>query len=197
MPLKTIRPLSDDVRLGLWHITEQVADLPCPACLSLSGIHSEIRKEEQLIAYQLLYAMTGLDNVEINHDSSGKPMIDGYEISLSHTRGWAAMIISEHHFVGVDVEYLSDRVNRVAERFIRPDEDSDGVEKRLVNWCAKEALYKMRSAEDLQYFDMRLRHFSLSDGFVDADDLKRGDVARINFECTSDYVLTWCAEPLF
>lgn len=183
------------MRLGLWNITEKVTDLPCPTCLDLSSINSDTRKIERLVTYQLLNALTGLDQVEIKHDKAGKPLIDGYEISLSHTRGWAAMIISEHYQTGIDVEYISDRVNRVASRFIRSDEDCEGLEKRLVNWCAKEALYKMRSAEDLQYFDMRLHPFSLSDGFVNTDDLKRGDTVRIDFEHNADYVLTWCAEP--
>ena len=183
------------MRLGLWNITEKVTDLPCPTCLDLSSINSDTRKIERLVTYQLLNALTGLDQVEIKHDKAGKPLIDGYEISLSHTRGWAAMIISEHYQTGIDVEYISDRVNRVANRFIRSDEDCEGLEKRLVNWCAKEALYKMRSAENLQYFDMRLHPFSLSDGFVNTDDLKRGDTVRIDFEHTADYVLTWCAEP--
>ncbi len=195
MPLTTIQTLSDGLRLGLWNITEKVTDLPCPTCLDLSSINSDTRKIERLVTYQLLNALTGLDQVEIKHDKAGKPLIDGYEISLSHTRGWAAMIISEHYQTGIDVEYISDRVNRVASRFIRSDEDCEGLEKRLVNWCAKEALYKMRSAEDLQYFDMRLHPFSLSDGFVNTDDLKRGDTVRIDFEHTADYMLTWCAEP--
>lgn len=195
MPLTTIQTLSDGLRLGLWNITEKVTDLPCPTCLDLSSINSDTRKIERLVTYQLLNALTGLDQVEIKHDKAGKPLIDGYEISLSHTRGWAAMIISEHYQTGIDVEYISDRVNRVASRFIRSDEDCEGLEKRLVNWCAKEALYKMRSAEDLQYFDMRLHPFSLSDGFVNTDDLKRGDTVRIDFEHNADYVLTWCAEP--
>ena len=194
MPLTTIQTLSDGLRLGLWNITEKVTDLPCPTCLDLSSINSDTRKIERLVTYQLLNALTGLDQVEIKHDKAGKPLIDGYEISLSHTR-WAAMIISEHYQTGIDVEYISDRVNRVANRFIRSDEDCEGLEKRLVNWCAKEALYKMRSAENLQYFDMRLHPFSLSDGFVNTDDLKRGDTVRIDFEHTADYVLTWCAEP--
>lgn len=195
MPLTTIRPLSDDLQLGLWHITENVSELPCPAFLDLSGIHSEMRKKEQLVSYQLLQAMTGRVDMEIKHDAAGRPLIEDYQISLSHTRGWAAMILSKHHRVGVDVEYMSDRVNKVVDRFIRSDEERDGLEKRLVNWCAKEALYKLRSTEDLQYFDMRLHHFSLSDDCVVADDMRRGDTVSIHFECTSNYVLTWCAEP--
>ncbi len=195
MPLTTIRPLSDDLKLGLWHITENVAELPCPAFLDLSGIHSEMRKKEQLVSYQLLHAMTGRVDMEIKHDAAGRPLIEDYQISLSHTRGWAAMILSKHHRVGVDVEYMSDRVNKVVNRFIRPDEERDGLEKRLVSWCAKEALYKLRSTEDLQYFDMRLHHFSLSDDYVVADDMRLGDTVSIHFECTPNYVLTWCAEP--
>lgn len=193
MPLIKIKQFNDDGQLGLWQITEDIKDLHCPDFLNLSDIHSVMRQKERLVAYALLEAMTGLKNTVIRHNDSGKPFIDNYEISLSHTRGWAAMILAKRCRVGVDIEYYSDRVYRIADRFIRPDEERDGLEKCLINWCAKEALFKMRSEEDLRYFDMRLHPFKLSNKCVEVDDLKQGDAVRMNFEYNHDYILTWCA----
>ncbi len=48
--------------------------------------------------------------------------IEGYHISISHTLGYVAVILSRDYEVGVDIEYVSDRVNRISSRFLRDDE---------------------------------------------------------------------------
>ena len=134
------------------------------------------------------------------------------------------MMLSNDRDVGVDIEYQSDRVNKIVERFMRPDEDDSSLDRRLIDWCAKEAVYKLRSPEDLQYFEMRvrfseehLRETSLSssakplsemtespaeksaecapEGIVWVDDLKKNDTLMVNYEENNDYVLAWAMEP--
>jgi hypothetical protein len=73
----------------------------------------------------------------------------------------------------VDIEYCSNRVERIVERFIRADESMNGVEQHLINWSAKETMYKFFSEEDLQYFDMRVHPFDVAaDGELLVDNLK-------------------------
>lgn len=193
MPLKKILSLDAGRRLALWQMTENPAELPLPQGVSFADVHSEVRLREKHVSYAMLRALTGNDNLIIRHLPSGKPVIDGYSLSISHTKGWAAMLISEKdEAVGVDIEYFSDRVNKVASRFIRPDEQSDSLAHRLVNWSAKEAVYKMFSDEDLQYFDMRLKPFvPTCSGYVTVEDLKVSKEAKVSFVLTGDYVLTW------
>ncbi len=196
MPLTRIDTVGDGVRLALWQMTESVAQLPVPQYLDLSGVHSEKRIREELVICQLLQALTSRNDLKINHEPSGKPVVDGYQISLSHTRGWAAMVLAEDdgvvRSVGVDIEYYSDRVNKVADRFIRPDEQNDGLPYRLINWSAKETVYKLFSEEDLQYFDMRLHPFQPQpEGVVIVDDLKVGKSVSVNYTFSKEYVLSW------
>lgn len=193
MPLKKILSLDEGRRLALWQMTEQPAELPLPQGVSFADVHSEVRLREKHVSYAMLRALTGNCNLIIRHLPSGKPVIDGYSLSISHTKGWAAMLISEKdEAVGVDIEYFSDRVNKVAGRFIRPDEQAASLAQRLVNWSAKEAVYKMFSDEDLQYFDMRLKPFVPTfSGEVTVEDLKVSKQAKVSFVLTGDYVLTW------
>lgn len=196
MPLTKIDTVGDGVRLALWQITERVAQLPVPQYLDLSGIHSESRIKEELVICQLLQALTCRYDLQINHEPSGKPVVDGYQISLSHTRGWAAMILAEDdglgRSVGVDIEYYSDRVNKVADRFIRQDEQNDSLPHRLINWSAKETVYKLFSEEDLQYFDMRLHPFQpRPEGVIIVDDLKDEKSVSVNYTFSKEYVLSW------
>lgn len=193
MPLIRISNLSDDVRMALWQMTEDVDELPKPANVDFSDIHSVIRKKERLVTYCMLRALTSRDDLIIGHNSSDKPLLDGYSLSLSHTKGWAAMILSEKAMsLGIDIEYFSDRVNKVADRFIRTDEQSDNLSYRLINWSAKETVYKAFSEEDLQYFEMRLRPFEvLSRGTVVVDDLKSPKLTNVEYILNNNFVLTW------
>ena len=84
------------------------------------------------------------------YDVAGKPSIEdvaGY-ISVSHTKGYAVVAFSRECEVGVDVELVSRDVLPVAGRFM-PAESLDvfpSVERNkvaLLNWCAKEALFKI------------------------------------------------------
>lgn len=190
--------------MGIWQLTESVGELPHPKCVSTNDLHSEMRIRERLVSHELVRRLTGMENFQIGHESSGRPVLDGWNISISHTRGWAVVILSKEASVAVDVEYVSERVNRVADRFIRPDEPfsnqdelSEDNEKssllgRLINWCAKETAYKFYSEEDLQYFEMRLLPFRpQSQGFVVVEDLKVPKHLEVNYETNAEFVLTW------
>lgn len=196
MPLIRIEDLGSGTRLALWRMSESVDELPRPQIEDFSTIKAEARLKEKLTEYCLLKALTSRGDILISHYETGQPYIDGCNISISHTRGWAAMILSSHHRVGIDIEYYSDRVNRIADRFIRPDEQNDNLQRRLINWCAKETIYKLLSEEDLQYFEMRLAHFDImpEGGDVEVDDLKKPKSRRVQYRINDDYVLTYSVE---
>lgn len=127
--------------------------------------------------------------VNVMHNKDGKPFIEGYNISISHTQGWATVILSEKHNVGIDIEYKSDRVCRVAKRFLRDDEPYIKTNDILYVWCAKESLYKLHSSLHLGFQDMR----------VDVEaaviyDLRTRKSIPIFHYSTSNYLLTYVWE---
>ncbi len=196
MALIRVRPLGDDTFMGCWRIEETSADLlqrwPHLECI-VKNYHNEEFRREKLCVYALLYAMTGEEDLMVGHDAAGKPLLDGWHVSLTDTRGFVAVILSRNHDVGVDIEFMSHRVERIVSRFIREDEQQDTLEEMLVNWSAKETTYKYFSADNLQYFDMRLRPFIPErNGYVEVENLKRNDTAiSVGYEVNDEYVLTW------
>ena len=58
--------------------------------------------------------------------------------------------------VGIDIEYHSDRIQKIARRFLRPDETYTTTSDLLIAWCAKEAAYKLFSEEHLTYQEMKV-----------------------------------------
>lgn len=196
MPLTRILNLDHGVRLALWRMTEEPSGLPVPQGCDFSDIHSASRLREKLVVYAMLRVLTGRSDLLVRHLPSGRPFVDGLSLSISHTRGWAALLLSEKPVaLGVDIEYVSERVNKVADRFIRPDEQSESLAHRLINWSAKETVYKLLSQEDLQYFEMRLGPFAPGKaGSVAVEDLRLGRTVDVSYELNDDYVLTWAVK---
>ena len=206
MPLSKIFEPCRGVQVGLWQMTEGIDQFPKPKGVNIS-FRSDKRLKEELCVYALLTAMTGNDHLVIGHEPSGKPRLDGWSVSVSHTRGWVAIILSTEFQVGIDVEYTSDRVSKVVDRFIREDEQRETLSQQLINWSAKETVYKLFSEQKLDYFDMRLHdlpseidtvldrdaHVVLGGiaGSVLVDVLKTNGVATVHYELTPDYVLTY------
>ena len=175
MSLIEIRQLSAHVRLGLWRIDEP--------------FEGSARERERDAVHRLLHAMTGDNSLCIVHEYSGKPILTGWHVSVSHTRGFASLILSDCSEVAVDIEYQSDRVGRIAKKFIRDDEPVVTVEEMLLLWSAKETLYKLHSSAHLQYFDMRL--LGMSESIIQLEDMKNNEIVEIHFERSDDFVLTY------
>lgn len=164
-----------NLRLGIWRLPESISP-------------GSKRAVERAAAHDLLSAMLGR-SADIQHDKDGAPWVDGYHISISHTRGFLVILLSERYRVGVDIEYRSDRIQRVASRFLRLDEPVDTICQMLTCWCVKEALFKLRSSSHLTYEQMRVR---LSSSLV--DDLLQGDAVSFFQENTAEYTLVWMWE---
>jgi 4'-phosphopantetheinyl transferase EntD len=99
--------------------------------------------------------------------------------------------------LGVDIEYRSDRVNKIADKFIRKDEHADTTEERLTIWSAKETTYKYFSEQNLEYYDMKTEPFTATEkGFLEMRNLKSGGSICVNFVITSRYLLTFASEEM-
>lgn len=192
MPLIRKQKLDNDTWLALWQMSESLDQLPEPTHVDLSAFTSLRRKKEKLTEYLLLKELTGSEELVIRHNDDGAPSIDGYFISLSHTEGWAAMILSKSHRVGIDIEYVSERVNRVASRFIREDEQQSTLAERLINWCSKEAVYKFFTEQHLEFREMRLHPYSQEPkGAVLVDNLRQQIQVEVSYEVNNKYVLAY------
>lgn len=174
--LLSIRHISEDTILGLWRIEPQP---------SLSS-----RQNERLAVQQLLAQMLETDDAVIEHLPNGKPTLDGWHISVSHTRGYAAVILSRWQDVGIDIEYTSDRVARIATRFLRNDEQPQGIAELLAVWSAKETLYKLFSEDQLTFQEMRITPTN-EPGRLKGENLKRDISVSVAVETTKAYTLTF------
>lgn len=208
MAVVNIREVYPGVSLGLWQMDEspeQLFDLYphlLPYRSSLDDKYkNDGRKLEFLAIRALMYEMLRVNGAskgllshagDFTHNEQGKPLFRGYHVSISHTKGYAALILSKKSEVAVDIEYMSDRVERIASKFLRKDERADSLDAKLVHWCAKETVFKLFSEENLLFDDMRVKPFdTMADWACDVENLKSGKSARVDFELAMDFVLTY------
>lgn len=187
------KEIAPDVFLGLWRMEEDTSRDDCPQeVASTLGSFCARRQQEVSSTYSLLHAMTGEKGLLIQHDPSGKPSIDGWNISISHTKGYVAIILSHNRNVAIDVECISPRVNKIASRFLRPDEKAPDLLSRLVHWCAKETMYKYFSGQRLGFDEMRVRPFPLNiSSKIEAENMKTSELLNVHYVCDDEYVMTW------
>ncbi len=128
----------------------------------------------------------------IGHAASGQPLLRGYHVGVTHTKGYAALMLSKSCDVACDIEHFSDRVERIKSKFLRKDEMADDLDSLLVHWCGKETVYKLFPEDNLQFSQMRVGPFStMSDWACEVENMKRGEKVRVDFELTMQFVLTY------
>ena len=182
--------IDDDTEFAIWKIEEEADDL-----------YSQLQLDEDEKAYYerlkvgkrnlhwlgtrvLLRKMLHTDEyIDCKVDAHGKPYLVNlpYHISLSHSFDYAAVMISTQP-VGIDIEQVKEKVERIAHKFMRKEELAFITKQQKINqlyvcWCAKEAVYKCYGQKEISFADnIMLEPFQFEGhGYVDAH-LIKGEV---------------------
>ena len=154
-----------DCHLGVWEITEDFDSLYSMVNLApvekakLDSFRNISRKIEWLSVRALVKNMLGQDT-RILYNSENKPFVRGntHNISITHSNNLTAVIIGKDKRVGIDLEFMSGKINKVANKFINDREniiDDPELSKfhLYLHWCAKETLYKICDKQDINFRD--------------------------------------------
>lgn len=192
--LISVDEISDRTFLGLWKFDESdFVESHCPISLrSQMQNLSKSRRHELEAVYGLVNCISGGKNIVIGHNDDGKPLLDDWHISISHTRGYATVIMSHSKEVAVDIEYISNRVDRIAGKFVREDEKFTDTTARLLAWCVKETVYKYFSEQHLGLFEMRIFPFEIKrEGCLLCENMRTNETLSVNYCVTDEYILTY------
>lgn len=163
MPLLLQQNIHPAGELGLWRITEQEEWFLEHVTLSRSEENQLAtikgrRRVEWLAVRKLVHQMSGRNfRGSFIKDEFGKPHLDEspFHISISHSWNLAAAIAAPMP-VGIDIQRLVGKIERLAPRFMNPDElaalqPATRLEQMHVYWGAKEALYKAYGRRELDF----------------------------------------------
>lgn len=200
MPLFLNEEIFPDVRLGIWAISESSDDFWAlsPYVESSRSEFNALYKSEQrkceVLAVRLLIKEIIGDNVQLLHQNNGKPYLSsGMNISISHTRGFAVIIVSHSKQVSVDIEYFSNRIERIRSKFMRDDENASSQVKLLMHWCAKETMYKLFPEDNLTFNKMQLLSVDGNDstGIITAKNIFRNRNVSVYYRTFCNCLLTY------
>ncbi|WP_448700803.1 4'-phosphopantetheinyl transferase family protein [Mucilaginibacter sp. AW1-3] len=159
--------VDEDTEFALWKIEEEAESLYNQLQLNdaekayVESIGNGKRHLHWLGTRVLLRTMLNTSEyIDCKVDEHGKPyLVDmPYQISLSHSFDYAAVMISKSKPVGIDIELISPKVERIAHKFLNKQELSalrpeHRVEQLYVAWCAKEAVYKCHGQKVISFLD--------------------------------------------
>jgi 4'-phosphopantetheinyl transferase len=164
MPLIVEKQVSISQTVGVWKIEESAEELLKITTLSaeetekLNGFKADSRKKEWLATRRMLFEITGEWNT-IAYRENGQPYLANSMqcLSISHTSGYAALSLQTGGAVGIDIQTVSSKIEKIKQRFLAPSEwdnyrDLDESELYLhLIWSAKEALYKVHGDNTLYF----------------------------------------------
>jgi 4'-phosphopantetheinyl transferase len=199
--------LSEGFTLGIWKVeetTEQILqmlqqqDWYLPY---LSTISHEGRKKEWLAVRVLLKQLCG-EEKKIAYNGNGSPYLEDntFNISISHTKGYVAVLLHPVNNPGLDIERVNERILYLKHKFLRDEEQQQicgNNEQTLATllWSAKESLFKVLNAEGVDFREHLFIHdFLLQDeGVFDAEESRTGDMKKfiVRYKVFQDFVLTW------
>ena len=162
MPL-SLKLNNENYTFGLWTVNESIEELkkyfedaPSEEQENLKKFKNPSRQIEWMATRKLIYELLN-KKVIIDYDEFGKPSIrnSDKQISISHTKGLVAVQISEE-IAGVDVELVSERVAKIAHKFLNtPELSSLDLNNQMLHmyahWCAKETVYKIYGKKRLDF----------------------------------------------
>lgn len=194
---------------GIWKIDEtweellQQSERPDEYLIALEGFTSENRKTEWLAVRLLLKYLLHHEAIIAYHEN-GVPYLPDYpyHISISHTKGYAAVLLDKVNPAGIDIEYRSDRVLRIKSRFMNEAESGAlgdlHIEQWLVCWSAKETVFKMMRQkaadlrEDIHILSFLPNDVAADEGFLLLKEMMTpaSAVYRVQYMITPDFVMT-------
>ncbi|WP_374949930.1 4'-phosphopantetheinyl transferase family protein [Mucilaginibacter sp.] len=192
--------VDDDTEFALWKIEETADELYSQLQLddNEKAYTKQLSKNKRYLHWLgtrvLLRKMLRTDEyIDCKVDAHGKPYLVTlpYHISLSHSFDYAAVMISKSGPVGIDIEQVKEKVERIAHKFLRPEElafidQQNKIDHLYVCWCAKEAVYKCYGQKEVSFADdIFLQPFAYQPG----GDLRATlDNGTINFNFTVGYL---------
>jgi len=89
----------------------------------------------------------------ISYRPTGKPHLKKGFLSISHSSQSIAIVYSNQKELGLDIEPISKKIERVKHKFTHPKEQFETLQVLTKAWCIKEAVYKLLDMDDVFYMD--------------------------------------------
>jgi 4'-phosphopantetheinyl transferase EntD len=171
MPIVYQHNINESTKLAVWHITEPdyffLEKVPNKKDVS----HPHKRLQHLAGRYLLPVLFDDFPLEEILIADTRKPFLENeqYHFSISHCGDYAAAIASKNERVGIDIELVTPKIERVKHKFVNEDEmlflndeykaflEQFGMREKLemefltMLWSAKESIFKWYGSGQMDF----------------------------------------------
>lgn len=173
-------------------------DLAPDLWVEYESLVNETIRHRWLASRYAVQQVSQLSPLDVIKDQSGRPYlgVERRPLSLSHCEGFVAAIHADVS-VGIDVERISSRVQKIKNYFMRDEElNLLGVENErlILAWSAKESIYKWLGKKHLGYkSQLWIRTIDFADQMmeIEINTKDHNFIQPVFFRQDSEKVLTW------
>lgn len=194
-------------RWGIWKMEESVEDLlmifsnPEQQLEQMQHLTAQNRRLEWLSVRALLKNLCG-EEKQIEYLTSGMPYLSdqSFYISISHTRGYVAVILSSQKKVGIDIEQYGERILKLRTKFMSEQEmETISADKEvyhlLLFWSGKETIFKILGEQEVDFKEhLLISPFTPEEkGTFHACELRTAKQQKflLHYQIHPDFVITW------
>jgi len=155
--------INEYTKAGIWRIEEPEAFFTEKVPLKSDVSHPYKRLQHLAGRYLLPVLFDDFPLEEILIADTNKPFLESeqYHFSISHCGNFAAAIVSSRQRVGIDIEWVSPRIQGISPKFLHDHEkvflydweplSQIHLELTTMLWCAKESIYKWYGLGQLDF----------------------------------------------
>jgi phosphopantetheinyl transferase len=164
MPIFFQHDINHVTKLAIWKIKESEDFYLSHVPLQRSITHPQKRLQHLAGRYLLQYLFPHFPIELIQIADTNKPFLENeaYHFSISHCGGYAAVIVSTEERVGIDLEIVSQKAEKVRSKFLSENEWTAAIEQWDISrdqpqelstllWSCKEAVFKWYGAGGVDF----------------------------------------------
>jgi hypothetical protein len=149
--LKAILIDKNNVKIALVKVDAKLLEIP------QNNSEKPLLSEKRLIEKAgIAYLLTMFHPQEtLEYNLNGKPFFlsGSHSISISHSKNWIGLAWSSLENLGLDIETIHERIQKVSDRYLHPDESVfvQSLKDKTIVWCIKECLIKLLDNKTIDF----------------------------------------------
>jgi phosphopantetheinyl transferase len=205
VPLFYQQDINLTTKLGVWKIEEPESFFLHSVPLHREITHPHKRLQHLAGRYLLPFLFPDFPHAEITIADTRKPFLpdEQYHFSISHCGNYAAAIVSSTERVGIDIEMVTPRVERIKHKFLHVDElafvHSHDATRQIplltLLWSAKEAMFKWWGNGEVDFSEvLRTEAFIFGNSGIIPATFSKNKVhvpLDISYQMREDLSLAW------
>lgn len=207
MPLVYQQNINPCTKLGVWHITEPESFFSHKVPLQREITHPHKRLQHLAGRFLLRELYPDFPYELIRIADTRKPFLENeaYHFSISHCGDYAAVMVSTEFRVGVDVEKITAKAEKIKHKFLSSYEQ--GIIRQLANnntelhtsfvtaaWSIKESLFKWYGDGEVDFIEhLQIENITSENGHGTAFCKVTKNSTRpltVHFEFFKDHILS-------